>query len=418
MSALPLLVLKDLRRIRRNPWPWLIHVLLPLVLTGLIGLTFGRSSSGGPPGRISFAIVDEDGSPLTRFLLGSAQQPEALRHLDPVFLERSEALRRLEHNQLAAVFIIPAHFTRHYLSGEAPVRLELIKNPAQSIHPTVLQELCEVLVTGLNAAARVFRPELRAWLEVFTGHADYHQIARLMEQTGARWESLRPWLDPPRITYETAAAPAHAGGGARSNLFGHLLLGLTGMFLLFLAANGMSDLLQEIRNHTFRRYHTVQEGLLPFLTAKYLFTGALLLGAGTLLLAAGTILFGIRWQHLPALALLTSTYAAFAAGMMSLAVVATGEERTAGALNTVLAMTLGLAGGCAFPVQSLPAALRAHVTPWLPTAWYTETARNLALNQADTTWWPAVLRLMAAAVVMVTLTSMLARKRLRSGAMP
>jgi len=71
---LQVLLLKDLRRARRNPLPWLINLIVPLVMTALIGLVFGGNSEGGALGRIRFALVDEDQSRLSDFLRGAANQ--------------------------------------------------------------------------------------------------------------------------------------------------------------------------------------------------------------------------------------------------------------------------------------------------------------------------------------------------------
>ncbi len=76
------LLTKDLRRARRNPTPWLVHLAMPLLITALIGLSFGRGSGGGGMGRIKLALVDEDDSMLTRFLRGALTQREAGKHLE------------------------------------------------------------------------------------------------------------------------------------------------------------------------------------------------------------------------------------------------------------------------------------------------------------------------------------------------
>lgn len=53
------LVAKDLKRVARNPLPLLINLAIPLAITALIGLAFGRSDQPGGLGRIKIAVVDE-----------------------------------------------------------------------------------------------------------------------------------------------------------------------------------------------------------------------------------------------------------------------------------------------------------------------------------------------------------------------
>jgi hypothetical protein len=75
---LRVLVGKDLRRAWRNPVPYLIHLCLPLVLTGLLGMVFGgvNRRDGGGLGRIQVAVVDEDDSAVTRLLRGVLSQEQ------------------------------------------------------------------------------------------------------------------------------------------------------------------------------------------------------------------------------------------------------------------------------------------------------------------------------------------------------
>jgi len=71
MRTLAVLLWKDLRRALRNPLGWLILLAVPMVITALIGLSFGGSSQTGGLGRIRFALVDEDAGP--------ARGPDQLR---------------------------------------------------------------------------------------------------------------------------------------------------------------------------------------------------------------------------------------------------------------------------------------------------------------------------------------------------
>src|SRR5271157_2314655 len=111
---LGILLTKDLRRARRNPLPWLINLIVPLIMTALIGLVFGGNSEGGALGRIRFALVDEDQSALSDFLRGAGNQKQGSQFLDPVVMERAEAMREINASRLSAVLIIPTNFMSHY----------------------------------------------------------------------------------------------------------------------------------------------------------------------------------------------------------------------------------------------------------------------------------------------------------------
>lgn len=412
---LRVLLVKDLRRAWRNPVPWLINLALPLCVTALVGLAFSGGGEGSSLGRIKFAVVDEDDSALTAFLRGGANQGKGGKYLEPVFLDRATALRQINDNQLSAVLIIPEHFTRNYLTGRQKVSLELIKNPAQSIHPAVLEELLGALVTALNALSRNFQSEFPDWQAVFAGRGDYHEVARLIERGGNKLETVRKYVYPPLVSYEKEVRAGESKAGPAFNLFAFLLAGMAGMFLLFLANNGMSDLHRELRQRTFERYQTLRERLLPFVVGKVVFTVVLLLFGGAVMLGGGGLLFGIHWPHPFALATLTLGYAGFTAGLMALLAALVREERHANTLNHIVAMVLAMAGGCLFPKEQLPALMRDHLTPLLPTYWFTETVRNLAMGTAGVEWGFVSLRFVLVGALLIGVAVALFQRRFKSG---
>jgi hypothetical protein len=437
---LRVLLAKDLRRARRNPLPWVINLLVPLCITALIGLVFGGKSDGGALGRIRFAVVDEDKTVLSDFLRGAANQREGGKYLEPVFLDRGQAMRQILDDKLSAAVIIPTNFMRNYLLGRAPVSLELVKNPAESIHPAVLEELLGAVVTAMNAVARNFQSEFPDWQAVFEGGGDYHEVSRLIERAGDKLKTAKKFVDPPLVMYDketnsdNATGEAQKTGGTKTgesksgnsksgasrsgpafNIFGFLLIGMAAMFLLFLAGNGMADLHRELRQHTFERYHTMQERLLPFVTGKVVFTAVMLLLCSAIMFGGGGLIFHIAWRQPLALVALIVGYVTFAAGLFALLVALVPDERRAAVLNNIAGMLLGLAGGCAFPPDQLPAFMREHLTALLPSFWFVNTARHLQAGVAGVAWGPVTLELIGLGAVLTGLAVWLFHRRFRKG---
>jgi ABC-type multidrug transport system permease subunit len=424
------LIVKDLRRAWRNPLPWLVNLGMPIFITAIIGIVFGgQSSDSNSIGRIRFAVVDDDKSALTDFLRGAAGQGKAGEYLEPVFLERDAADQQLKDEKLSAVLVIPAHFTSNYLTGQK-VRLELIKNPAEQIHPAVLEELLGVVASALNAVSRNFNSEFPAWREVVEGEGDYHDVSRLIEQTGNKFQAARKFLFPPLVGYTNCAdeTPAAAGASPKDaastssaenkpapkfNMFAFLLVGLSGMFLLLLANQGMADLHRELWKRTFERYNTMRERLFPFVAGKALFTIVLLSIGAAVMLAGGGLLFHFRWPRPLELGLLTLAYIIFCTGLMAVTVALMPDERRANALNNVLSMVLSMAGGCMFPPDNLPAAVREHVTTLMPTFWFAATARDLWWSSAS--WFIPAAKLAALGALCVALAAYLFKRRFEKG---
>ncbi len=426
------LLAKDLRRAWRNPLPWLINLLVPLVMTALIGLVFGGHSDNGALGRIRFAVVDEDQSLLSDFLRGSSNQREGGKYLEPVVLDRDEAMRQILDDKLSAAVIIPTNFMRNYFLGREAVSLELIKNPAQSVHPAVLEELLGAVVTAMNAIARNFKSEFPEWQAVFEGKADYHKVSTLIERAGDKLKTVKDYVNPPLISYTkedgTDAGNGNSKDGATNKttagksskdppyaVFAYLLIGMTAMFLVFLAGNGMTDLHREIRLRTMERYHSLHQQLLPFVISKVVFAVVMLLICSAVMLGGGGLVFRVQWQQPVAMAALALGYACFITGLVAVLVALVPDEHRATALITVVGMTFALVGGSMFPANQLPAFLRNHITPLLPSAWFVEAARNIEFGATNVAWGLVTLKMIGLGAMLIGLAAFLIRRRFSKG---
>jgi ABC-type multidrug transport system permease subunit len=425
------LLAKDLRRAGRNPMPWLLNLALPIAITAVIGLVFGSGSGNDNSlGRIKFAVVDEDKTALADFLRGAANQGKAGQYLEPVFLERAAAEEQLQDDKLSAILVLPPGFTSNYLTG-GKVRLELVKNPAEQIHPAVLEELLQVVVSGLNAVSRNFNSEFPALRDALTGDRDYHEIARIIDQTGDKIHAARRYLLPPLVGFTNIAEAAKPAAGAtqgstaspsnpeikpapKFNLFAYMLAGMAGMFLLLLANQAMNDLHRELEKRTFERYHTLHVRLFPFVAGKALFTIVIVSIGATIILGGGQWLFHFRWPRPLALSVLTLAYVCFATGLMAVTVAVMPDERRANALNNVMTMVFSMAGGCMFPIDGLPAIMRDHISPMLPTYWFATTARKLWWS--DASWYIPAAKLAVLGAVGVALAAFLFKRRFEKGA--
>jgi hypothetical protein len=424
---LRLLLAKDLTRARRNPLPWLIFLLVPLFAVALIGGVFGGAGKQSQAlGRIRLGVVDEDDSVGSRILcrsLAGMKEGQELA-LDTVPADRTHALAQLNANLLSAVLILPKGLVDDYLHSR-PTRLELIKNPTESIKPTFLEEGAGVLVTGLNGVSRNFAGQFAGLEAELGGPREIRSMARLLTRIDDTLASLENADLQGRVWYTKgdSAAPAKTGdttnpaaGGAGFNLFGYLLLGMAAMFLLFLGGTGIADLHRELEQRTFARFQTVRLSPAPFLVAKVLFVAVMLLLCSGILFGGGALVFGVAWKHPLELGALVLAYVVFTTGLMALIVAWLPERRKADALRTMVSMALGMAGGCAFPLDQVPPFYRDTIMPWLPTHWFVSTSRALEYGGGTAPWVLAALKLALAGALCLALASWLFRRRFRQGA--
>lgn len=409
------LLAKDLRRLWRNPLPWLLNLALPFGITAVIGLVFGGQGDNNQIGRIKFAVVDEDKSILSRVFRGGSQQDKAAQVLEPVYLDRAAAMRALNDSKLSAVLVIPEHFTSNYLTG-GDVRLELIKNPAEQIHPAVLEELLGVAAGGLNAVSRNFAGEFPAWRRVADGQADYHEVSRLIEQEGDKIQALRRVLFPPLVSYTNLPTAPQPGApekpAQKFNMFAFILPGMSAMFLLLLATQAVNDLHRELALRTFERFNTLREHLMSFVASKALFS-FVTTSLGAAILLGGALIFHFAWPRPLEVGLMTLAYVGFATGISSVVVALMPDERRANAMGNIVGMVLAMMGGAMFPVEQLPSVLREHLLPVLPTFWYISTVRELWWSQ--TAWLATALKLLVLGALGLAAATFLFQRRFSRG---
>lgn len=420
------LILKDCLRIRRNPVPLIIFIAIPLLITALIGLTFGGmdTQTGKGISAINAAVVDEDDSIFCEMLKGASSQDEFKSRINLHFLDREEALKRIKRGKLSAVLVIPEGFSEDYLSGSEALTLELIKNPAESIYPTLAQEGMAILVTFLNAVSRNFGEDLRELRVLIQQDGESSWIANLgtisafLDRNINRLEGLEDYLTPPLISYTKVEKEAEPDSKSKDefNLFGFLLIGLASMFLLMTADNCMRDLYRESRLRTLERYRTMKDGLIVFILSKVTYAVTIVLIILVVLMVGGSLIFGIEWKHPVEIAWLAVSYGLFAAGLMGLMAAVVGSERRADVVNNMLAMTLAMTGGAMWPPEQLPAFFKEHLLPVSPVYWFTSSIRKL---QSD--WIPgleplhASLLLAGGGIVFILGATILFRMRLEKG---
>lgn len=417
------LLIKDARRVCRNPWPILIFLAIPMCLTGLIGAAFGPKSQSSGLGQIKLAVVDEDDSVIGGFLRSAFSQGEVQEHFAPQVMSRPEAMALITDNKISAMVVIPEDFTGTFLKGKSPPPLELVKNPAQSFHPAIVEELVGVLAEGLSAVSSVFGDELRevrGLLEDNEG-LDFRAMAQLMDQTSERMEGVEDFLFPPLVSYAATTGDGSDGsetsGGAdessskpaeekkeerpQTQIFAYVLPGMAAMFLLLIGDGSTRDLYKESRFGTLSRYRTMRPGMFMFVLAKIVHSLWVMMLCALILFGGGWLIFGIDWKHPLWLTALVVAFSFCACGFMAFLAALAGTEKRADAMNSLLVFGIAFVGGSMVPVNVLPGFIRQFVTPVTPNYWFIEGIRRLLNDSVDRLVIYSLLALTAAGVVLV-----------------
>lgn len=359
-----LILTKDLRRRRRAPVGTVTMLLMPLVLTAVIGLVFGGGGDDGGAGipRVKLLIADEEGGMGGGLLSGAFSQGELAELFDPLpVASAEEGHRMMDEGEASALLVIPANFTNDLLDGN-PVNLQVVKNPAQSILPEIAVQTVDVLALVLNSASRLLGEplaEIRNMTRQEEG-PDEAAVLALSSVIYAKIDTMGGYFFPMPVSVvsgedeakETVEEEDEKEGGF--NIFTFILPGLAFMGILFIGEMAMRDVLAEQTAGTLSRALTTPLTPVHFLAGKMAQAFILCLACQALMMISGTLVFGVDWGPLHLVALFTAAAALSVTGLTALIFGLARSERQGSAIAGLLIMGMSLLGGSMFPLEMLP----------------------------------------------------------------
>ena len=381
MRLILVLVAKDLRRRVADPAGLLLNLAIPLAIAGMMALAFGgRGGSAGTP-VMRIVAVDLDETPLSGFLAGSSQNPEAAGRLEiKRATNRDEGLSIMHDEEFSAMVVIPKGFSDALLGGVA-TRLELVKNPAQNIMPVVAQQGGEVVALYLSVAGRLLGDQAPRIRRLFDedggGWSDSAGLAVVLATLYGRINASRDLLFPPIIEVRESEKPKTDEAAGGLNFMGWMFPGILVMGLLFTALTQMRDLLHERAAGTLKRQMTTPAGAGQLLLAKVFSVAAVVAIAHVSLLVVGSIVFGVHWGSVAPLVAVSVLVVLAATGFAALVFAVVRTERQCDAFGGILTMLMSMVGGAFIPAQALPGWLRG-LSQFTVNHWGNESLRALA----------------------------------------
>jgi len=354
---------KEILRRRRDPFALVIWLLIPLSLAAIFALIFGGLGRGGTP-KAELLVADNDGSFVSRLLVGALGSSQLEGMIEPVGVSEKDGLDMMMEGEASALLIIPEGFGAAYLDGK-PTTLRFLKNPMQSILPSICETVVETLLEiGFIARSVLDEPigEIRDLTEM--EEPPEWQLDLMSVEMGRTFRRITPYVFPPVVSLEVESVEEEK---ERDFDFAAAYYpGLVLMALLFVCVGLSQDVWREKRYGTLARCIMSPVSLFNYFLGKLV--GALGISAVVLaiMLVAGPILFGIEWHHLWAVVLLGLCVSAFLVSVFSALVLALSRnERTSNVVTDVLLMALMLTSGTTVPLEIMPASMvkMASVTP-------------------------------------------------------
>ena len=361
MTKLLAIAWKDVLVRFANPSEWLFFLILPLTFTFILG--GGLSGGEDIDRRIRLLVTDEAASPLSADLRAALEKSETVQ---PAPLARAEAQQEFDDRNASAWLIIPRDF-------DDALNLELKTQPndlnAQAAERAIRAAASAV---GLANSAAL---QSAAEAERLRPFADEAERQRYLDEARAQAQTLLA-AAPDRLEVTRAATLDPVAYDPAANTSAGQLI--TWVFIPLIGISGMFA--YERQQGTLRRLFTTPTERATYLLGTLGGQVAMALVQMTLLVLFGIFVMGINWGQAPAalaLMLVASALAAAALGT-TLGTFVKSEGQATG-LSIMLGMAMALFGGCWYPIELFPEAVRtaANVTP---TKWAMQGLLDIVLR--------------------------------------
>src|ERR1051326_5994618 len=352
--------LKDLRRLRREPITLLTWIGIPTFVALILVVIFGR---GDPRPNGKLLVVDEDRSFGAAILTGAFSQGTLGDMITVENVKREQGQRRIDKGDASALPVIPKGFTAAFLESK-PAKIQLVRNPAQSIVPDMIEETLSVMTDGAFYLQTIAGDQLRALPS--SGPPADARVADIAVQFNRVARSLQKYLAPPLIQLETKVIQREMdrqGGFAVMMLPGMLYMGI------FFIAGGLAvDVWRERASGALRRVATTPVFFGAFLAGNLLAAVLVLAVVGVFGLTIAHLLVGLPVSNGPLAVLwITASGAGLYLFMMLLQSLAS-TERVANMLTNFIMLPLTMLGGSFFPLETMPQGF-ARIGRLTPNGW-------------------------------------------------
>ena len=332
--------------------------LLPILFFSIFATVFGNQ--GDRTSQVRIAVVDEDGSELSRRIVAGLQKETALRvrvtadaEGKGAPLDRAAAERMVKDGDVPVAIVLPQGIGAAAIAfardPSAPT-IQLLADVSDPVAPQMVNGLLQKVT--MTAA-----PDLM----MEGGLRQFERYAGAL--TPGQRSAVDTWLPQLRPQPGSAAASGTAEGfgigittvdvmrqGRSDSLVSFYAAGVGVMFLLFSVSGAGGTLLDEVDSGTLDRVLSTRVGMGGLLLGRWLFLALMGVLQLTVMFLWGWIAFGLDFfSHLPGFFVMTAVTAAAAAGFgLMLATLARTRAQLSG-MATIIILTMSALGGSMFP---------------------------------------------------------------------
>lgn len=419
MRILWCLLAKDWLRVIRNPIPWLVLLLLPMAITLIMGAAFGGGASkeNGKSAPLEVVLVNEDGEALDSFLRQALGNLGGNARLNVEFLPMASARDQFLENHFNAMVVIPEGFSEALLNGDVLPQVRVVKNPAQSIYPHIVEELVQTALLRLDSLRKPIAPQLKKIVGSFRDNRSPDAItlaSAFMKLSESATQMEKLFLDPQvRVSFPpdqegsgTASVSGGRAGRGNSAIFAIFLPMMASFFLYFAGDSAMREIFREVEMQTLQRFAIRFGSASLIVVSKMVFSFSMVLAVSMILHFGGGAVFGITWDDPVSLITLCLANAVFVTGAAAFLIAFLVREKRVQLWTNLILFAMAFAGGSILSLSALPDWMQQFVSPWMPNNWFISAMHATQLGRGDYPLWLALINLSVAGALLIAISLM------------
>ena len=387
MALIPIaaMVRKDLQLFFSDRRAVIMSFAVPIAIASFFGSIFSGPSRNAEPARVSVAIVDQDGSPISAAIVAGARTDKNLKLTTPLEAEAREAVRR---GRTVVAVIIPKGFgdaagKAFFSNGERPP-LDLVYDPShvmelamvrgvmtEHIMQAVSREmfggtqgraLVDAMLPQIERSATMPDEQKKALVDLLGSvQRFYGDDAR-----GAGARSAPRGITMPYTVREEAMT---SGSNVAYNGYAHSFGGMAIQFLLFAMANMGVEMLLERQRGLWKRLRSAPVSRASLLAGKAISGSVISLLTLWVSFAFAMIVFRVRIEGSVLGFVAISVGVALMAAAFGILVAAVGNTpATARGITSFAILIMVMLGGAWVPTFVFPAWLQ-QLTLVVPVRW-------------------------------------------------
>ncbi len=313
------IAIKDMTRSFRSAFALVFMFGVPLIMTGMFYLMFGKSSGGNqgfniPVTKVVIANLDAGGqafdaikgqfpaglqaNSMGDIILATLQDKSFANLLEISLADSAESARAdVDNRQAGVALIIPANLSQQFSDLNSHATIELYKDPMLTIGPSIVQSILSQFMDNISGAKIAVDVYIKQ-----TGSTNQAQIGQVVSQYTASITNSDPTsalLDIQPTT--TTSEPVNMLVTVVAPIMGWLTI----FYAFYTGASTAQSILREDEEGTLPRLFTTPTSHATVLGGKFLAVGLTVLVQTTVLLILGRLLFGFNWGALFPVVLVT-----------------------------------------------------------------------------------------------------------------